>query len=63
MKKKKGVIRVTVKKSKSVLFVIQKPDVFKSPGSDTYVIFGEAKVEDSAAGNPLGQMANQFTPG
>ncbi|KAF5761100.1 putative nascent polypeptide-associated complex subunit alpha, NAC A/B domain superfamily [Helianthus annuus] len=33
-----------------MLFVIPKPDVFKSvfksPASDTYVIFGEAKIED-----------------
>jgi nascent polypeptide-associated complex subunit alpha len=29
-----------------ILFVIAKPDVFKSPGADTYVIFGEAKIED-----------------
>lgn len=41
-----GVIRVTVKKSKNVLFVISKPDVFKSPTADTYVVFGEAKSED-----------------
>jgi len=26
--------------------VISKPDVFKSPASDTYIIFGEAKIED-----------------
>jgi len=26
------------------LFVITQPDIFKSPASDTYVIFGEAKV-------------------
>merc|ERR1740124_1721378 len=38
-----GVLRVTVKKSKNVLFVISKPDVFKSPSSDTYVVFGAAK--------------------
>ena len=44
-----GVTRVTVKKSKSVLFVIQKPDVFKSPNSDAYVVFGEAKSEDLSA--------------
>ncbi|KAL6539734.1 hypothetical protein OROHE_011505 [Orobanche hederae] len=30
----------------AILFVISKPDVFKSPNSDTYVIFGEAKIED-----------------
>jgi hypothetical protein len=32
-----------------ILFVIQAPDVFKSPASDTYVIFGEAKIEDLSA--------------
>jgi hypothetical protein len=29
-----------------ILFVITKPDVFKSPASETYIIFGEAKIED-----------------
>jgi len=46
MKPVPGVVRVTVKKAKSMLFVITKPDVFKSPNSDTYIIFGEAKIED-----------------
>nr|ACU13491.1 unknown [Glycine max] len=46
MKPVTGVSRVTVKKSKHILFVISKPDVFKSPTSDTYIIFGEAKIED-----------------
>ncbi|XP_052053951.1 NAC-alpha domain-containing protein 1 [Apodemus sylvaticus] len=41
-----GVTRVTIQKSKNILFVIAKPDVFKSPASDTYVVFGEAKIED-----------------
>jgi len=49
MKAVPGIIRVTVKKSKNILFVISKPDVFKSPSSDTYVIFGEAKIEDLSA--------------
>ena len=35
--------------SAQILFVIQKPDVFKSPASDTYIIFGEAKIEDLSA--------------
>lgn len=43
-----GITRVTVKKSKSVLFVLQKPDVLKSPNGDTYVVFGEAKFENMA---------------
>ncbi|GBG59625.1 hypothetical protein CBR_g49889 [Chara braunii] len=46
MKPVPGVIRVTIRKSKNILFVISKPDVFKSPNSDTYIIFGEAKIED-----------------
>jgi nascent polypeptide-associated complex subunit alpha len=41
-----GIVRVTVKKSKNMLFVIQSPEIFKSPVSDTYVVFGEAKIED-----------------
>lgn len=54
-----GVLRVTVKKSKNVLFVIHKPDVFKSPNSDTYVVFGEAKSEDSSAASQAA-AAKQF---
>ncbi|CAF1769630.1 unnamed protein product [Brassica oleracea] len=47
MKHVLGVSRVTIKKAKKfILFVISKPDVFKRPESDTYVIFGEAKIED-----------------
>ena len=26
--------------------MIQKPDVYKNPASDTYIVFGEAKIED-----------------
>jgi nascent polypeptide-associated complex subunit alpha len=44
-----GIARVTVKKSKNILFVIAKPDVHKAPSSDTYIIFGEAKIEDLSA--------------
>lgn len=39
-----GVTRITIRKSKSILFVISRPDVFKSPVSDIYIVFGEAKV-------------------
>lgn len=44
-----GVARVTIKKSKNILFVIQKPDVYKSMGTETYIVFGEAKIEDLSA--------------
>lgn len=43
-----GINRVTMRKSKNIIFVISKPDVYKSPSSDTYIVFGEAKVEDLA---------------
>ncbi|CAH8356750.1 unnamed protein product [Eruca vesicaria subsp. sativa] len=59
MKPITGVSRVTVKKSKNVMFVISKPDVFKSPASDTYVIFGEAKIEDLSS-QMQSQAAEQF---
>ncbi|XP_011034667.1 PREDICTED: nascent polypeptide-associated complex subunit alpha-like protein 1 [Populus euphratica] len=59
MKTIPGVSRVTVKKSKNILFVISKPDVFKSPTSDTYVIFGEAKIEDLSS-HLQTQAAEQF---
>jgi nascent polypeptide-associated complex subunit alpha len=49
MKPIPGVERVTLKKSRNIMFVISKPDVFKNPGSDTYIIFGEAKIEDLKA--------------
>jgi len=41
-----GVSRVTIRKSKNILFVVTKPDVYKNPASDTYIVFGEAKIED-----------------
>ena len=92
MKPVTGVSRVTIKKSKNVmftspshlcstsfqnclctvchapahgiiclqiLFVISKPDVFKSPASDTYIVFGEAKIEDLSA-QAQASAAEQF---
>merc|ERR1711981_327361 len=46
LKQVTGVSRVTIRKSKNILFVINKPDVYKNPASDTYIVFGEAKTED-----------------
>ncbi|XP_044504980.1 nascent polypeptide-associated complex subunit alpha-like protein 1 isoform X1 [Mangifera indica] len=59
MKPIPGVSRVTVKKSKNILFVISKPDVFKSPTSETYIVFGEAKIEDLSSQLQT-QAAEQF---
>lgn len=55
-----GINRVTIKKSKNILFVISKPDVYKAPGGgsdNTYVVFGEAKIEDMAAQHAAHQRA------
>ncbi|KAL2657535.1 hypothetical protein AAZV13_04G185700 [Glycine max] len=54
-----GVSRVTIKRTKNILFFISKPDVFKSPNSETYVIFGEAKIEDLSSQLQT-QAAQQF---
>jgi nascent polypeptide-associated complex subunit alpha len=59
MKPVTGVTRVTIKKSKNILFVISKPDVFTSPSSDTHIIFGEAKIEDLSS-QLQSQAAQQF---
>lgn len=48
-----------MKKSKTVLFAISNPEVYKSPTSETYVIFGEAKSEDLGA-QKAAQAADQF---
>ncbi|RPB27491.1 nascent polypeptide-associated complex, alpha subunit [Terfezia boudieri ATCC MYA-4762] len=41
-----GITRVTLRRPKNILFVINNPDVFKSASSNTWIIFGEAKIED-----------------
>jgi len=46
MKQVTGIGRVTLRRGKNELIVISKPDVFKNPSSDTYIIFGQAKLED-----------------
>ncbi|PWA97124.1 nascent polypeptide-associated complex subunit alpha-like protein 2 [Artemisia annua] len=59
MKAVLGVSRVTIKRTKNMMFYISKPDVFKSPNSETYVIFGEAKMEDLSS-QLQAQAAQQF---
>ncbi|CAK9172507.1 unnamed protein product, partial [Ilex paraguariensis] len=59
MKPVTGVSRVTIKRTKNILFFISKPDVFKSPNSETYILFGEAKIEDLSSQLQT-QAAQQF---
>jgi nascent polypeptide-associated complex subunit alpha len=64
-----GILRVTVKKSKNVLFAFHKPEVFKAATGDTYVVFGEAKGEDpsvaaqAAAARQFQQQQQQMAAG
>ncbi|PVV03563.1 hypothetical protein BB560_001942 [Smittium megazygosporum] len=44
-----GITRVTMKRPKGVIVSIQNPEVYKSSGSNTYIVFGEARVDDMAA--------------
>ncbi|QKX57153.1 uncharacterized protein TRUGW13939_04261 [Talaromyces rugulosus] len=41
-----GITRVTLRRPKNILFVVSQPDVYRSPSSNTWIIFGEAKIED-----------------
>jgi len=56
-----GIMRVTVKKSKAILFVIPKPDVWKASNSDTYLIIGEARIEDLSS-QQAHQAAQMMAP-
>ncbi|ODN87719.1 nascent polypeptide-associated complex subunit alpha [Cryptococcus wingfieldii CBS 7118] len=46
LKRVQGITRVTLRRARNVLLVVADPEVYKSPGSDCYIVFGEAKVED-----------------
>ncbi|SMQ46054.1 unnamed protein product [Zymoseptoria tritici ST99CH_3D7] len=66
LKHVEGITRVTLRRPKNILFVISSPDVYKSPNSNTWIIFGEAKIEDlnsqaqaSAAQQLAAQSANE----
>jgi len=57
-----GITRVTLRRPKNVLFVINNPEVYKSPNSNTYIVFGEAKIEDlnaTAQAAAAAQLAGQ----
>lgn len=57
-----GATRVTMKRSKNILFVINQPDVYKSPVADTYVIFGEVKIADTSRGFPAAAPSQSYVP-
>ncbi|KAI4184444.1 MAG: hypothetical protein L6R41_004732 [Letrouitia leprolyta] len=56
-----GITRVTLRRPKNILFVINQPDVYKSPSSNTWIIFGEAKIEDLSSSDINGAL-NRIAP-
>ncbi|PNS14131.1 hypothetical protein CAC42_6644 [Sphaceloma murrayae] len=61
-----GITRVTLRRPKNILFVISNPDVYKSPSSNTWIIFGEAKIEDlnsQAQAAAAQQLSNEAAAG
>merc|ERR1712118_484794 len=66
MKPVPGIVRVTVKKSKNILFVIKDPDVFKTndsnpKGPQTFIVFGKAEIEDLSQ-KATNAAVEQFKP-
>ncbi|KAI9656636.1 MAG: GAL4 enhancer protein [Alyxoria varia] len=60
LSKVQGITRVTLRRPKNILLVISNPDVYKSTSSNTWIIFGEAKIEDlnsQAQANAAQQLA------
>eukprot|EP00759_Apiculatamorpha_spiralis_P058012 PhF_6_TR8927/c0_g1_i1/m.14084/K03626/EGD2, NACA; nascent polypeptide-associated complex subunit alpha len=62
MKPEPGVIRVTIRKTKTIMFAISNPEVYKHPGTETYIVFGEASIEDQAQDQAKAAV-KQFTQG
>ena len=60
MKPVPGVARVAMKKSKDMVFAITNPEVYKSATSNTYIVVGEAKVED-VSGTAAAQAAQAYS--
>ncbi|CAH7684761.1 nascent polypeptide-associated complex domain-containing protein [Phakopsora pachyrhizi] len=51
LKRVSGISRVTMRRFKTQhFFVIANAEVYKSPHSNCYIVFGEARTEDAAAG-------------
>ena len=55
-----GVNRVTIRKAKNILFVVSEPEVYTTSDSSTYIVFGEARIEDLSA-QQAQQSAAQFS--
>ena len=57
LKRVPGIQRVTLRRPKNVLLVVANPEVWRAPGSDTYVVYGEAKLEDPTSAAQISAQA------
>jgi nascent polypeptide-associated complex subunit alpha len=46
LKQVNGIAQVTIRRKKNVMFIINRPDVYVNSNSETYIVFGEARIED-----------------
>ena len=60
LKPEPEIVKVTIRKQKAISFVINAPEVYKYPGTDALVVFGEPTVNDDMQDYQK-QMAQQFT--
>lgn len=44
-----GIVRVTLRRGNNHIFVIAEPEVYRNPATSSYIVFGEAKLEDLSA--------------
>lgn len=49
LKKVEGITRVTLRRGINHIFVIAEPEVYRNPATNSYIVFGEAKLEDLTA--------------
>jgi nascent polypeptide-associated complex subunit alpha len=42
-----GIKKISFSKNKNTVFIINKPEIFKSSINNSYLIFGETKIENS----------------
>ena len=42
-----GISKISFNKTKNTIFIINNPDIFKSSVNNSYLIFGEAKIENN----------------
>ncbi|GET85683.1 nascent polypeptide associated complex subunit-like protein, copy 1 [Leishmania tarentolae] len=49
LKPEPNIMKVTIRKVGSLSFAMVQPEVYRFPGTNTFVIFGEAQLEDASA--------------